>query len=1175
MPDLPAVRSALADLHAQRERSSALAVALGMNPIPNPINRAAAPGELQDLVSGRIGGFYRVGEAKLGAATAGLYLAYADQWHQRSAEREPYRRKVAKALVEQSAQDGRWICLLLDGTNQSTEAEIILPRRREGAAPGTIRATIDLRNPSHFHLERIAGLDTANVVSLLALSRRWNDEFSVEVITKKFHEDFRALRDRFVAETVKANPANAAFAGRDPKKDLGLLAFGTRQLGRLLFLWFLQQKRWLGGAPGNGFTDFLPALYAKHAKDDEPGRFFNDVLLPIFFDGLGQSERADPHRDVVARVGPVPFLGGGLFRPDQFEEQAFGVTDRGNRTIPVIVPDAVFDPKEGHASIFGFLTGYRFTTQESTPDDQSVDPDPELLGKVFENLYQEDDRHQTGAYYTPREIVHYMCRQALDGYLKEQTGVTQATLDWLREEAIDWTVSDRVLDVRESEALHHALDNVTILDPAVGSGAFLVGAMQEIVLLRRGLEQSQVTNDLDPRSLDVAEWKRRAITQSLHGVDINPMAVEICKLRLWLSLVIDLDVTDGAKPINLPDLDFRILAGDSLVDRMGKEPFIQSLPDPRAQGFTPDMQILQKVNGLQHEFDSLRKRFDGEGVTASEKRDLSRRIHRAGLDIARVQLEHALYWANETVTARQKNPKTTKKALKEATDHLAGLERLREGLTEDAPFQKPFLWPVNFHDQLQKGGFDIVLANPPYVRQEHLDGIDQESYGFAFKEVHAGTADLLVYFYSRAIQLAKEGGYLAFITSNKYMRAAYGAGLRETLPTKLQMHRIIDFGDLPLFTVAAYPAVVIGQKRTSPVADEPVGVADLVYPMRTRLSAEDLSVNHINVRQALESLPAILEEASVKGYPQSLLSKDGWILEEPGLVHVIARLMTQGTHLVEQVNGRMYRGITTGLNEAFVIDKSKRDELIAVDPKSAELIKPWLRGRDVKRWKADSAGQYVIAVQNSGDADANNAWAGETSEAAARAVFKKSYSAVHDHLSRFENEFIDKNGKVKSGLRPRADQGKWWWELRACAYYQEFTRPKVVWAKTSLEPQFAADSSGSYLGNTVHFLPGAPTWLANVLSSVIFEALYVYKTPLLRGGYVELTPDRIAPFPICVPTGRLLADLSQPQTDERLGTLTAQLYGLSDDELALIRSAMAKRRELRMGESAPEEDGDE
>lgn len=800
---------------------------------------------------------------------------------------------------------------------------------------------------------------------------------------------------------------------------------------------------------------------------------------------------------------------------------------------------------------------------------------------VFENLYQEDDRHQTGAYYTPREIVHYMCRQVIDGFLRDQTGVTQDALDWLRGEAIDWTVSDRRLDPGTQTALHHALDNVTVLDPAVGSGAFLVGTMQEIVLLRRGLEQSQTDADLDPASLDIAEWKRRAITQSLHGVDINPMAIEICKLRLWLSLVIDLQLEGDDTPIALPDLDFRVLAGDSLVDRMGAQPFIQSLPDPRAAGYQPDMAVHQRVNRLQHEIDGLKLRFGGEAVTPSQQRDLARRIRNAELDIARVQLDHALYWARETLSARQKNPKATKK-LREAQDHLAGLERLEQGLRDDAPFQKPFLWPVNFHEVMGKGGFDIVLANPPYVRQESIDAIDHESYGHAFKGVHSGTADLLLYFYERAVQLLREGGQLGFITSNKYMRAAYGKGIREFLPANLQLHLVMDFGDLPLFTVAAYPAVVIGQKLARPDPTATVRVADMVYPIRRKLVSAEQPVNHVNVRLALEELPALLEQAAVARYPQALLRRDGWILEDPTLVRLFDRLMSEGTPLGEYVKGRMYYGIKTGLNEAFVIDQAKRDELVAADPRSAELITPWLRGRDIKRWKAEWAGLYVIAIQNSGDAGTHNSWGNAKTEAEAHEIFRESFPAIHEHLSRFENTFIDRNGKEKDGLRLRADQGKWWWELRACAYYREFGQPKVVWPEFARRMRFCFDTDGAFVNNKCYVGAELPVWLLPLLNSQVTEFMLTLQTIQIRGAYLQLYDQYVRPLPLPCPAeaeqlelGRIASALINAPRDlvlERQAEhLARRAFGLSAADSRLLD----KWFENRVGAPSEEEGADD
>ncbi|MEX0781884.1 MAG: hypothetical protein WD557_04480 [Dehalococcoidia bacterium] len=353
------VRAALLDLHQNRQQSPEFARALGMRAISNPTNLAGDPSsEVAQALEGKVSEFYRVGEASLGGATAGLYLAYLDQWSDRSAEREPYRRRVAKVLVERMANDGRWMCVLLDHGAQ-TNAEVILPRRREGAPPGTVRAMVNLKDPTHFHLSLLADLDTGRATSLAQLSRQWNEAFSVENVTKKFHEDFRKLRDRLVLALVHSNPDNSAIAGRLVQlpagsnkdratqdaailRDIPLLACGTRQLGRMLFLWFLQQKRWFGASMGAGSTEYLLDLFRDHAGTLD---YFNDVLVPIFFDALGHSAgdtHFKPRQELVRKFGRIPYLGGGLFRPDPFEEELFGIAqgsdDRTRRVTMVTIP---------------------------------------------------------------------------------------------------------------------------------------------------------------------------------------------------------------------------------------------------------------------------------------------------------------------------------------------------------------------------------------------------------------------------------------------------------------------------------------------------------------------------------------------------------------------------------------------------------------------------------------------------------------------------------------------------------------------------------------------------------------------------------------------------------------------------------------------------------------------
>jgi len=1034
-----------------RDEKSAVALVeeLGFKPIRNPVNLipTGADTPLARELGEGIGRLYRAGEKLVGGPTVGIYLAWLDHWPERSAQRERYRRRLAKALTVHQAQiDPRFLIILADDSAEPRrEIEIVYPRQREGATASTVRATIELDDPTRYHRDLLRELSLAGVTSLKEVIRRWNAAFNVEKVTESFFREFQGLRDAIAEALIISNPGNpalerhsladfrAGFKNATPEQrqfQLNVTAFATRQLSRMLFLWFLQAKGWLGSDVLPGPRTFLIDLFRQRPKAGST--YFSDVLVPLFFDALGEREHSTEHKNAEAALGELlkaptylPYVDGGLFRADAdaFERVLFGIEDDNKRTRTIVLPDELFDPAKDDANpgknrtrtVLGLLRSYRFTTQESTPDDQSVDPDPELLGKVFEDLYQADERHETGAYYTPREIVRYMCREALDGYLRDATEVEQETLDRIRTEAADFEAEDLHLTPADESALTEALEEVTVVDPAVGSGAFLVGMLQEIVQLRRGIESAATDRDVDRTSKDVYEWKRRAITHSLHGVDINPTAVEICRLRLWLSLVIEYDVQWLRDIPALPNLEFRVVAGDSLVDRMGADPFYQSLP--RSESRQPMLEAQPHVAAL----DRLRLELDNENEkqrpNTRRVADLQRRMKNEIRAICSIELQQRIDRAKLQLRLVTGNAKTSVKARNEASATASALTALNEGLAPDAAFLKPLLWPLVFGHVFagDTPGFDIVVANPPYVRQESLPESDQGTYyRYAFPEVYNGTADLYVFFFARALQLLREGGWLAFITSNKYMRAAYGEALRGYLPKAMEIEQVLDFGDLPVFSVAAYPAVVVGKKQSEHDAEHAVGVADLVAPVRQRLRAQELPVNVESVRGQLQEIDALVSAETVPDFPLALLKREGWVLEDPALVRLFERLMNEGTPLKEYVDGRIYYGIKTGLNEAFVIDQAKRDELVAADSRSAELIKPWLRGRDIKRWTPEWAGLYLIAIQNSGDRDAHNPWADAPSEARAREIFRDSYPAIHAHLSAREAK-----------LRPRADQGRY------------------------------------------------------------------------------------------------------------------------------------------------------
>ncbi len=1162
----------LRDFGGDPRHAEGLAAFLGFEPISNPEDRLAGPlsGGLKQFLRGRSdGGFgvselYRVGSRKADPAEAGLWVGVLSDWGYRSSDRDRSRRRITRALVEH-VPDRRSLALLVPPpTDPRHEAELVFPRTQVGSSNGavtSVRAHLDLDNPTRFHRDLLRALRIHPGANLLEVSRTWQQQFSVERVTTTFYQEYATVRDHIAKALLAHNQYHSVVKSFTQDEAR---AWATRQMGRVLFLWFLQAKRWLGEPGGHGSVTYLLDLWRRRSQTDE-GEYYRGILSPMFFDAMATGSSSRSEHPVL---GFVPYLNGGLFRRSALEDR---IHDAGE----VSLPDEVFDP-EDDSSLLGLLSRYRFTTRESTPDDQSVDPDPELLGRVFENLYQGDERHDTGTYYTPREIVHFMCREVLDGYLRDRTGVPQSTLDALRQEAVGSRDEHEALPKVPAEALIDALETVKVCDPAVGSGAFLLGAIQEMVALRRGILFSK-RRYVEPEELyrTVSEWKRRIIENSLYGVDINPEAVEICRLRLWLSMVLDMD--EPPEPNSdwaLPNLDFQIVAGDSLVDRVAGVTFKESWPTPKSLQL--GMELQGSLQRLENNIAQRRREFEGTHRNPKRLRELRDFIARDQREIVRLHLADALEKAEAELQGlleamEEGTRRITKTALKRAEGLIDRMRSLLDNMesTDFALVQKPFLWPIAFPEVLREGdvnaGFDIVLANPPYVRQERLDAEDQRSYEEAFPEVHTGMADILVYFYARALQVLRPGGWMSFITSNKFMRAGYGVGIREHLPASLRIHRVMDFGDLPLFEangkpIAAYPAVLVGN-RSDEAAEHSLTVADLGGPVRKELFKANLKVGTESVRGVLEDLYGLLARAEINEFPQVLLKKDGWVLEDPVLIRLFERLMNQGTPLGKFVKGRIYRGVTTGLNEAFVIDQAKREELIEEDPRCAELIKPWLRGRDIKRWRAESAGLYVIFTRRGVDID--------------------EYPAIKGHLSWWRTDLEPKptSGQRSVGRKPGDYQ---WYEIQdSIAYYHEFAHPKVIFNRFIKSPSFAFDRSGAYHNDACYFaIPPTPS-VAAIVNATVGWWLLSHLCTALQNGYMQVFVQFLEQLPIpSLPEDidkrlaeyveTLATGVDAPDIEKEIDILVFEAYGLSSPERKLVLDWLGERREALGAEMPPD-----
>ena len=471
---VPDVAAILSDFGGDPQRAQGLAEFLGFESIPDPAGRLRArqASNLRNFFHNSVGDqfgvheLYRVGERNVRPGTVGLWIAVLSEWGNRSADRDRARRRVARAMVQQTGDRRALVLMVPPAEDRRDEAELIFPRTRVGDSAGgsvtTIRAHLDLNDPTRFHRDLLRELRIPAGASLLDVSRRWEQQFSVERVTTRFYQEYAEVRNRIADALVLSNPYHPVVSelSQDDAR-----AWATRQMGRVLFLWFLQAKRWLGEPGGLGSPTYLVDLWDRRAVTPER-EYYQGLLVPLFFDAMATGS-SNAGQNLL--LGYIPYLNGGLFRRNALEDR---INDAGN----VSLPDAVFDPsREG--TLLGLLSRYRFTTRESTPDDQSVDPDPELLGRVFENLYQGDERHDTGTYYTPREIVHFMCREALDGYLRDYTGVEQKTLDALRQNAVGSRDESDPTITGNFAALTDALEVVRVCDPAVGSGAFLLGTI--------------------------------------------------------------------------------------------------------------------------------------------------------------------------------------------------------------------------------------------------------------------------------------------------------------------------------------------------------------------------------------------------------------------------------------------------------------------------------------------------------------------------------------------------------------------------------------------------------------------------------------------------------------------------------------------------------------------------
>ena len=933
----------------------------------------------------------------------------------------------------------------------------------------TIIRDISLASPHRGHLDI---LDSFALPSLSArtaiynfdtLHAAWEEVFNVELLNKRFYKElanwyFWALREVDFPDDMKpAKLTRDEEAGYYEKlRATGLI----RLLTRIIFCWFLKEK----GLIPEALFDRDALQNILNSLEDDKTTYHQAILQNLFFATLNQrmNARGEKYRIFAKDEGflknrntygvdnlyryeslfkdqeaalevfeDIPFLNGGLFEClDRTDEKGRKIYVDGfsrNRKKRPNIPNRLFfgegeidigavtgekrRGKEKAKGLIQILSGYKFTIVENTPIDQEIALDPELLGKVFENLlasYNEETkttaRKQTGSFYTPRPIVDYMVDESLKAHLVTALGDAHGMTE---EDACTglyflfaYTEREHPFEENEVDTLIKAIDTCKILDPACGSGAFPMGVLHKLVYILTKLDRDNTRwkqtqlNKLD--SVPMREELERTfennnddygrklylIENCLYGVDIQPIAIQLCKLRFFISLICDQRTSrnkaknHGIKP--LPNLETKFVAADTLI-QLGESVQMELFKSPKV------INIEEKIQKVRHDYFAAQKRKEKLALQEQDN-----------------ELRNEL--ANELMQASFADQETSHK--------------LAKWNPYDPHTSAVFFDPLWMFDQSVKDGFDIIVQNPPYVSHDRLK-IDLKSHLKCNYDSWDPFGDIYCYFLEKAHGLLSEEGVSCSITSNSFLRSEYGAPLRGLLNSQAKILQLISLDESQVFQNAI------------------VNVAILLFSRKNtdRKEAGSYLACKGSLRQDFRDF--VHENCFYSD--SSTLSRKVWSLSNDQELFILERIESLGIPL-DKTGAKIRLGLATGDNRAFLISLEQKECYVREEPDNEKILKPVLRGRGIDRFTIGDPPEFLILSKNGVN-------------------LPKDYPILSSHLESFGDEF-----------KARGAKGQEWWNLRACSFYEDFEKDKIVWIELTNQPRFAVCPPGIYLLNSAYFL---------------------------------------------------------------------------------------------------------
>ncbi len=867
---------------------------------------------------------------------------------------------------------------------------------------------------------------------------------------------------------------------------------------------------------GDGSKHFLRDLFEFYKRQNR-GNFYNDFLEPLFYDTLNKNRGKRAYSSYFHCR--IPFLSGGLFEP---------INNYDWKLSDICIPDEIFSNRIGNDILTGdgildIFDRYNFTMSEDEPMEREVAIDPEMLGKVFENLLDVTDRKSKGAFYTPREIVHYMCQESLINYLANATGLGEGDIrdliiygDFMKDEDTvkekrlgngSMFISEEIFKLDENgnvvvnrlKDIDDALMDIRIADPAVGSGAFPVGMLNEIVRARQTLteymaivERTKAVSEAQANKLvrnlrsdrTAYALKRYTIKNSIFAVDIEPSAVDIAQLRLWLSLVIDDEINPNAtnpleghsNPIPLPNLECNILCGNSLVDEFEGYPLIGS-----------NEKIGTNYEG--REFSFFQDELD---IVISKILETQDAIFSCDNPIKKEQLLKDLSALKDS-------------AIETQLEFMPSDVRERYDESKELASKPYILWQLEFAKVFQdKNGFDIVIGNPPYIGFHKVPNKEYNKKHYISAD---GKYDFYVLFIERAIQLTGDNGFLSYICPSYFYKRNYGKKIRALLLEKTSIKFIADFSDYQIFDSALTYTCIFGSSKKK------------IQNNMLRVLNKNLSLNEAHY------------------IPQDALTEPTWILEKSDTSAILDKVQHISRYTFGQITKSISQGIVSGNNDVFLIDYSIIDNLEL----EKDFLKKAYKGKDISQGELHDGG-YMIFYPYVLNEKGKTVCISEDE-------LKFKTPNMYSYLLEKKEELLSREYFRKSN--------KLWFELWNPRKLEHFYNRKFVFSEIGLVNDFAIVDECFYMDSVCgaelldeykQYEAFIHRYLNTRLATFIYKKISVPKA----NGYSIYKNAFLKSMPIILPEDDL--DFMR-MSDDMFDDYLYKLIGITNEEKEMIKNA--------------------